>query len=374
MEEGHMKANRSDEQTVALRTATQPSLPRREILRRAGIGAGALALGGMASTAPALARGAFTVVKSRPKVVLGWGGSVCEAPLYLTYHKGFFADEGLDVELYAESATYDDIKGLSSGTLDGEQNPAIYYLSSIEQGAAIRLVGGIHGNCLRLLIGIHSGIKKVADFKGKAIGTTSTADPGMSLFKLLLARNGVDPNHDISWKVLDPSTFAAALDKGEIQAVATWDPFGYALILQGKAIQVGNNLRGLYGNTAGLTASRYCCNVALSGKLVRDRPKVAAAITRAWLKATRYASQHIQETATVETQHKYIALSQPDVAKILSTYRWIPSATRIQDDILSLAHILKQAGMLQANTDPSKLTHVAYANIFQLAGEPVPSF
>jgi NitT/TauT family transport system substrate-binding protein len=369
-----MDTREHNDQTVERQTTQQPTLGRREVLRRAGLGAGALAVGGAATAAPALARGAFAVVRSRPKVVLGWAGATCEAPLYLAYHKGFFAAEGLDVELFAESATYDDIQGLSSGTLDGEQNPAIYYLSAIEQGAAIRLAGGIHGNCLRLLIGIHSGIKTVADFKGKAIGTTSTADPGMTFFKLLLARKGVDPEHDIKWKVLDPSAFGAALDKGQIQAVATWDPFGYALILQGKAIQVGNNLGGLYGNTDGLPPNRFCCNVALSGKLVRDRPKVAAAVTRAWLKATRYASRHTQETATIETQHKYIALSQPDVAKILSTYRWNPSATLVKEDILAFAHFLKQAGMLKSNTDPGKLTQVAYANVFQLAGEPVPTF
>ena len=162
--------------------------------------------------------------------------------------------------------------------------------------------------------------------------------------------------------------------KARSRRVATWDPFGYALILQGKAIQVGNNLRGLYGNTAGLTPSRYCCNIALSGKLVRDRPKVAAAVTRAWLKATRYVSGHIQETATIETRYKYIALSQPDVVKILSTYRWMPSATLVQADILAAARIFKQAGMLKANTDPGKLAQVAYANVFALAGEPTPSF
>jgi NitT/TauT family transport system substrate-binding protein len=362
------------DQMVAMQTTRQPTLGRREVLRRAGIGAGALAVGGAATATPALARGAFAVVRSRPKVVLGWAGATCEAPLYLAYYKGFFAAEGLAVELFAETATYDDIQGLSSGTLDGEQNPALYYFAPIEQGAAIRLVGGIHGNCLRLLIGTHSGITSVADFKGTAIGTTSTVDPGMTFFKLLLARNGVDPAQDIHWKVLDPSAFGAALDKGEIQAVATWDPFGYALVLQGKAIQVGNNLRGLYGNAAGLTPSRYCCNVALSAKLVRDRPKVAAALTRAWLKATRYASRHIQETATVETSHKYIALAQPEAAKILSTYRWMPSATLVAADILASARIFKAAGMLKPSTDPAKLAQVAYANVFQLAGESVPTF
>jgi NitT/TauT family transport system substrate-binding protein len=372
--EEHMDTQDRGDQNEEVQTTRRPTLVRRDILRRAGIGAGALALGGAATTAPALARGAFAVVKSRPRLVLGYSGATCEAALYLGYHKGFFADEGLDVELYAESLTYDDIHGLSSGTLAGEQNPAFYYFAALEQGAALHLVGGIHGNCLRLLIGAHSGIKTLEDFKGKVIGIAAQGDPGMTFFTLLLARNGVDPKHDVTWKVVDLSHLGAALDEGEIQAVATWDPFGYALVLQGKAIQVGSNLRGLYGNTAGLTPSRYCCNIALSGKLVRDQPKVAAALTRAWLKATRYASTHIRETATIETRYKYIAFSQPDVAKMLGTYRWMPSATLVKDDILAAARVFKESGMLNPNTDPVKLARVAYANVFQLAGEPIPSF
>ena len=123
-----METQDRGDQGEEMQTTKRPTVGRREVLRRAGIGAGALALGGAATAAPALARGAFAVVRSRPKLVLGWGGATCEAPLYLAYHKGFFAAEGLDVELYAESATYDDIQGLSSGTLDGEQNLSLIHI------------------------------------------------------------------------------------------------------------------------------------------------------------------------------------------------------------------------------------------------------
>ena len=176
-----MDTHGSTDQTVEMETPRRPILARREVLRRVGIGAGMLALGGVAPAAPVLARGgAFAVVKSRPKVVLGSvGGITCFAPLYTAYHKGFFAAEGLDVELYAESATFDAMRALSSGTLSGEQDPAFAVFPAIEQGADIRLVGGLHGGCLRLLIGKHSGIRKAADFKGKAIGAPG---PDVMLF------------------------------------------------------------------------------------------------------------------------------------------------------------------------------------------------
>src|SRR5919202_6065870 len=267
--------------------------------------------------------------------------------------------------------TFDPIPALSSGTLSADQAPAFALFPSIEQGAAIHLVGGLHGGCLRLLIGKHSGIRKAADFKGKAIGA-----PGpdvMLFFKLLLAENGVDPRHEVTWKVLDPSTSGAALDTGKVQAIATLDPFGHLLLQQGKGVEVGNNLTGLYGNPAGMGPNRYCCGVALSAKLVRDRPKVAAAIARAWMRGSRYAGRHIHEVSIIETRGKYIPLPQPTVEKILRGLRFIPSATWIAEDIRATARSLKKMGLLRPTTDPDKLAQKTYANVFQLAGEPVPT-
>ena len=370
-----MSEDQCHDRDITSDVTTQPALPRREILRRAGIGAGALALGGVATAGPVLARsGTFAIVGSRPKVVLGWGGATCEAPMYTAYHKGFFAAEGLDVSLYKVTAGYNTSNLLSAGKIDGSPGILFTFLKPIEQGADLRLTAGLHGNCLRVVVARNSGIKKAADFKGKSIGVGSLGDAGMSLFTLLLAENGVDPQRDVTWRVYDPTLFGAAIDKGEIQAVAAPDPFAYVLVLQGKATQVGNNVLGLFGNAAGLTAHRFCCAVALSGKLVRDRPKVAAALTRAWLKGSRYAGGHTHEVSIIETRNKYVTLSQPTVEKLLNSYLWIPSATLIKEDILAGARSFKQSGFLDANTDPSKLAQVAYVDVFKQAGEPVPTF
>jgi NitT/TauT family transport system substrate-binding protein len=305
-------------------------------------------------------------------VVLPAFGATCYTPLYTAYHKGFFAAEGLDVELYAPPATFDPVRGLSSGAISGDQDPPFDVFLAIEQGADIHLVGGLHGGCLRLVIGKHSGIKKAADFKGKTIGAPL---PGTRLFfQLLLAENGVDARHEVTWKMLDPSTFGPALDTGKVQAIATFDPFGYLLLQQGKGVEVGNNLTGLYGNPAGMGPNRYCCGVGLNAKLVRDRPKVAAAIARAWMRGSRYAGRHIHEAALIETSGKYIPLPQPTVEKVLHTLRFIPSATRIEEDIRVTARNLKKMDLLRPSTDPDKLARKTYVNVFQLAGEPVPTF
>jgi hypothetical protein len=90
----------------------------------------------------------------------------------------------------------------------------------------------LHGGCLRLLISKHSGIRKA--------------------------------------------------DTGKLQPVTTFDPFGYLLLQQGKVIEVGNNLSGLYGNPAGMGPHRnyvsggQCpCSSATSTPVCQSRTTAA---------------------------------------------------------------------------------------------------
>jgi NitT/TauT family transport system substrate-binding protein len=107
---------------------------------------------------------------------------------------------------------------------------------------------------------------------------------------------------------------------------------------------------------------------------MRDRPKVAAAVARAWMRGSRYAGRHIHEAALIETGGKYSPLPQPTVEKILRALWFNPSATGIAEDIRVTARNLKKMGLLRPSTDPAKLAQKTYANVFQLAGEPVPVF
>lgn len=353
---------------------TGATLSRKDLLRRGGAGAGAVAIAAAVPAVPALARSvAPAIIKARPTVSLGYGGATCEAPLYVAYNKGFFAAEGLNVELVRLGNGYNTNDALSTGKLHGAPGILFTYLKPIEQGADIKLTAGLHGNCLRLVIAKNSGITKATDFKGKTIATDSFGGSAMAFFSLLLAKNGVDPIHDVSWKVYPPTLLGEAFKKGEAQAAAAPDPFAFFLIRDGQATQVGNNILGLYGNKAGITTHRYCCTVGLSGKLVHDQPKVAAAVTRAWMRGSRWAGAHTAETAQIETSKKYVPLDAVSIKRLLDSYLWNPSSTLVKEDIYVGARNFKVTGYLDPNTDPNKLAQQTYVDIFALAGEPYPN-
>src|SRR3569623_3151508 len=83
------------------------------------------------------------------KVRIGYIGLTCEAPIFTAVEKGFFKEEGLDVELVrCEWATYKD--ALALGRFDVTHHLVMYFLKPIEQGLDVKFTAGIHRGCLRV--------------------------------------------------------------------------------------------------------------------------------------------------------------------------------------------------------------------------------
>src|SRR5688572_31701069 len=96
------------------------------------------------------------------RIRVGYIGLTCEAPIFTAVEKGFFKEEGLDVELVkCEWSNYKDV--LALGGYDITHHLVMYFLKPIEQGLDVRFTGGIHRGCLRVQASIKSDIRTVKD-------------------------------------------------------------------------------------------------------------------------------------------------------------------------------------------------------------------
>ena len=99
--------------------------------------------------------------KSGPsnKVRVGYIGLTCEAPIFVAVEKGFFKEEGLEVELVkCNWAAYKD--ALALGSFDITHHLTMLFLKPIEQGLDVRFLAGIHRGCLRVQAGVKTNIYK----------------------------------------------------------------------------------------------------------------------------------------------------------------------------------------------------------------------
>src|ERR1700745_3090075 len=112
----------------------------------------------------------------RVKVGVGYIGITCEAPIFSAVEKGFFKEEGLDVELVkCEWSKYKDV--LALGGFDITHHLIMYLLKPIEQGLDVKFTAGIHRGCLRVQAATNGKVQTVQDLRGKRIGVPGMGTP-----------------------------------------------------------------------------------------------------------------------------------------------------------------------------------------------------
>src|SRR5262245_2698782 len=224
------------------------------------------------------------------KVRVGYIGLTCEAPIFSAVERGFFKEEGLEVELVkCDWKNYKDV--LALGGYDITHHLIMYFLKPLEQGLDVKMTGGIHRGCLRVQAAVNGKINSVKDLRGKRIGVPGMGTPPFIFANRVLGANGIDPSKEITWLVFPAGELGLALDKGEVDAVADSEPIGSMLVAQGKVWNVADQAVDMP------YADEYCCAVITSGKFLAKNPKAAAAATRALLKAAKWVETNPKAAA-----------------------------------------------------------------------------
>jgi NitT/TauT family transport system substrate-binding protein len=290
------------------------------------------------------------------KVRVGYIGITCEAPIFAAVEKGFFKEEGLDVELVrCQWAQYKDV--LALGGFDVTHHLIMYFLKPIEQGMDVKFTGGIHRGCLRVQAPADGKIRSVADLRGKRIGVPGMGTPPFIFASRVLGANGIDPGKEIEWKVFPAGDLGLAMERGLVDAVGTSEPIGSLLLADGKVRNIADQV------TDPPYDQEYCCAVLVNGKFLRENPRAAAAATRALLKAAKWVDTNPMTAARLSVDKKYI-LSNPELnAVALSKLHYIPSVSGAEKAVSSAAAEMKRAGMLLPRTDVAQLSKNAFVHL-----------
>jgi len=290
------------------------------------------------------------------KIRVGYIGLTCEAPIFSAVEKGFFKEEGLDVELVkCEWANYKDV--LALGGYDITHHLVMYFLKPIEQGLDVKFTAGIHKGCLRVQASTKGEIRTVADLRGKRIGVPGMGTPPFIFANRVLGANGIDASKDVSWRVFPAGELGLALDKGEVDAVADSEPIGSLLLADGKVRNVADQAADMPYK------DEYCCAVIVNGKYLAAHPKESAAATRALLKGAKWVEANPAAAARLSVEKKYLA-SNPELNTVaISHLRYVPSVSGADNAVKSAAAEMKVAGMLSPSTDVAALAEKAFVHL-----------
>jgi NitT/TauT family transport system substrate-binding protein len=177
--------------------------------------------------------------RAAEKVTVGIGGVglMVYLPTALAKSKGFFEEEGLDVEIL-------DIKGggaqaasaLIGGSVDFSANAIDHAIKAkVQKKDLVAVHSHVRLAMMALVVAnkYKGEIKSVADLKGRPVGVTSPGSQTHMILGYLLAKNGVKPE-DVKIIGAGGNTMPLAIEKDSVHAGMMLDPFFTAFLKQGK--------------------------------------------------------------------------------------------------------------------------------------------
>ncbi len=227
--------------------------------------------------------------------------AVTELQFRIALLKGFYRDEGLDVEIILIRGAVG-MQALLGGSVD--------YTSA----AGSVIAAATHGMPVRLVLVVNSkpqfdlvsqpDIKSVAQLKGKVVGISSRGGAVDILTQTILAQHGVTANKDATLMVIgSPEELVTALRTGRIAACLLTQPRQLILYRDGftKLAYAGDYFGSYPTGGAGTTEEK-----------IKNNPAEVLSFVRASLKGQQYFAQHRNES--IDIIGKYLGIKDRSLA------------------------------------------------------------
>jgi len=283
---------------------TNFTLNRRHIL--AGMGA--------AGAVAAFGRPAF----ANTKVNLGVTRLASHAPSYLAFERGYFKDEGLDVELKFFEAAQPMAVAIASGDADYGVTAMSGGLVSLAEKGAVKVIGGalveekgVVGNLLLASTKAYdAGLTSADKLGGHSFGITTAGSSFHYMIHKIAQANNI-PLSEITLRPLQKlGAVVGALSTGQIDAWTIQANVANKLLASGAAKQIGvvSDYIPTYQVTTVFTSTKNAGDRAKTEAFLRAYSKAIDDYNAAFVDKTAGADE---VDAIAAIMHKYIDMDAP---------------------------------------------------------------
>ncbi len=238
------------------------------------------------------------------KVIIGMDApTLSDLPLSLALKKDFFKPEGLNVlpVLFRSGPTA--MQALVSGSIQFSTGFGTGTRAAMA-GAPVKGIIGFNNKPAFILYGRReSGIRSIADIKGKRIAVTGVGSTTDYAARAILTHNHIDPDKEVSILAVGSESVFAALQKGAVDAAILWAP-GFAI-----AEKLGMVRLQSLADILELPGS----GVVVSDQLIKENPLLIKKFLRGTVKGFHYVHDPRNKDEIVSSITKDFSLER-DIA------------------------------------------------------------
>ncbi len=244
------------------------------------------------------------------KLQLNWRISGDHAPYYIATKKGWYAEEGLAVDIVIGQGSGYSVQVIDSGGADIAIADAPVPIKMRNDGAKVKIIGIIfdkHPNCM--FFWKDSGITKPQDIVGKTVAVPAT-DGHKLMWPTFAKRIGVDPA-SVKFINIDAAAKVSSLSSKRADVVFelfTMEPVMRKAIPEG---QLGHILWADYG------FNPYAHSLITHDDIIKNRPEMLRKFLKATYRAWQYALEHSEEA--IDILAEYQPINKDDLLANLNT-------------------------------------------------------
>lgn len=273
---------------------------------------------------------------------------------FVAKEKGFFQQEGLDVELARFTNSGEGLTAIKTGKLDAGSFGTLAPLAFIAKGADFTIFGGQMGEGHGLIAKPENAarFRDLKNFRGATIGAVRLAT-GDVVFRAALHEAGVDWKKDLTIREFDsPAAVMEGVKKGTLDAGLVWIPYFTLAEKQGlKVVKYSGEV--IKGHTC-------CRQVALTSTLKGRQPDFEHFLA-ALLKAYKYYLT--DRNGTVEVVAKYVQIDKADLLKDIYGGHLLVSPDPHRKSVLQFWDFMKKADYITSNDSiDNRINTRLYAN------------
>ncbi len=258
--------------------------------------------------------------------------------------KGFFKDEGLDVQVVTMPGGAQEVAAALSGDVQFTGGDVVAFTTFRSHHVPVVIVcpgtagsTDIHDDYAALIVPPNSPVKTPRDLAGKLISTNELNNIGMVMSLAALKKYGVEPSQT-HWAEIPLPDVMAALKSGQVAAGYILEPFlsiakaaGFHAVLYLAAEYGPNTQIGLSLTTESFLASN---------------PKVVAAFQRAHKRTAEYVMAHPDEYRVALVK---IASIKPAIAEKIHLPVYLPEVNR--ETLTRVGQTMVKLGLLDKAPD-----------------------
>lgn len=288
--------------------------------------------------------------EGKTTVNVGYKPSIITTPYLIGIEKGFFADEGLNINLVRYKGSGMVIGALNSNTVDvSSGSVSTNRFNAFSKGLKIHIIAdlaqGLPSLMIRKDLWDTGTIRDLSDLRDKNIVVSRPGSGSYYVLATLLDNTGIDIEKDVNLKYISQKDLLAAFQSKSIDAAITYEP--YAAYIKKEELAVPFEDIGKYFPEGG-----YQIAVLFSSeRFMKEKPEVLRAFLRGYVRSLKFLQKvndkNSKERAEIfDIIQKYLDFDR-DILNKINWYHVDPDGIPNTKSIEEMRNFFYSEGLLE---------------------------